>query len=188
MTLMAGCCIVIGLSGFAVPRLIGPAVASLTGMPVESIAEVFLASGNLLNTLSISIAVVVALLGIATIVRLLILRTRSVRTAVTWDCGYAAPTARMQYRGYSFIQTATSLFAGLISLREKRTLPSGVFPRKSLVVVKVPDGILSSTFEPLFRGVAWTLGRLRWLQHGNVHLYILYIMITLLALMFWNLR
>jgi len=47
---------------------------------------------------------------------------------------------------------------------------------------------LSSIYEPLFRGVGWALGQLRWLQHGNLQLYILYILITLLALMFWKLQ
>ena len=32
------------------------------------------------------------------------------------------------------------------------------------------------------------LDAFRWLQHGNVHLYVMYILITLLTLMFWKLR
>jgi hypothetical protein len=35
--------------------------------------------------------------------------------------------------------------------------------------------------------VAWALSRLRWLQHGRVQLYILYIAVTLLVLLVWKL-
>ncbi len=188
MMLLAGLCMVIGLSAFAVPTALGAAVACLTGVPALIVAETFQPYSGLLNMLSIATAVIVGIILVLTIVRLIILRRRSVSASVTWDCGYAAPTARMQYRGYSLVQTVTGLFGGLLSIRRRSTLPSGLFPHRSLMVVKVPDAFLSSFYEPLFRGLTWILGRLRWLQHGNVHLYILYILITLVTLMFWKLR
>ena len=34
----------------------------------------------------------------------------------------------------------------------------------------------------------WGLSKVRWLQHGNVHIYVLYIALTLIALLVWKLR
>jgi hypothetical protein len=132
-------------------------------------------------------ALLAAILGLALLRRLLI-RSRSVRTSGTWDCGYIAPGARMQYSGFSFVQTTIGLFRRLIPVQRRVIPPSGPFPRHGSFAIKTPDGILLAIYEPLFRGVGWALGRLRWLQHGNVNLYILYILITTLALLFWGLR
>ena len=42
------------------------------------------------------------------------MRTHAVTEALTWDCGYAAPTARMQYSASSFADLLVGLthFAG----------------------------------------------------------------------------
>ncbi|MEW6050351.1 MAG: proton-conducting transporter membrane subunit [Candidatus Zixiibacteriota bacterium] len=188
MLVLAGLCVVIGLGAFAVPVFAGGVVGLVTGIPSHAITDALQPSGNLLKALSVATTIIGLGVFVAAIARLFVLRNRSVRETVTWDCGYVAPSAEMQYRGFSFVQIVTGLFAGLLSIRKRQTLPSGLFPRRGLVSVKVPDGLLLSLYEPVFRGVGWTLGRLRWLQHGNVHLYILYILITLLILMFWNLR
>lgn len=38
-----------------------------------------------------------------------------------------------------------------------------------------------------FVGIDSVLARWRWLQHGKVHLYVLYIALTLLVLLIWKL-
>jgi hypothetical protein len=40
----------------------------------------------------------------------------------------------------------------------------------------------------VFREAAWVFSKLRWLQHGRVQTYVLYIAVTLLALLLWKLR
>ena len=37
----------------------------------------------------------------------------------------------------------------------------------------------------MFGSIGWVLSKLRWLQHGRVHLYVLYVGCTILALMIW---
>ena len=39
----------------------------------------------------------------------------------------------------------------------------------------------------MFGGIDRAGATLRWLQHGNVHLYVLYIALTLLVLLVWQL-
>lgn len=105
----------------------------------------------------------------------------------TWDCGYAAPTPRMQYTPTSFTQPLVLLFQGL--LRTSRTVkaPRGVFAGPASASSANPDVVQQSWFRPLFRQVALRLGAFRLIQHGSVHLYILYIALTLIVLLFWKL-
>ncbi|HEX2897097.1 MAG TPA: proton-conducting transporter membrane subunit, partial [candidate division Zixibacteria bacterium] len=188
MTLLASLCLIIGLSAYAIPEVLASAISNVTGASLQTVAEPLSKSSALLSTLTLATVVIVLLVIAISMLRFFVIRNRPVRLSVTWDCGYAAPSAKMQYRGYSFIQTVTGLFAGLLSIRKRMVLSGGLFPRSSLLMVKAPDAFLSNFYEPLFRSVGWTLGHLRRLQHGNLQLYILYILITLLALMFWKLQ
>ena len=49
------------------------------------------------------------------------------------------------------------------------------------------DAARKRLFDPLFRGAANLLGRMRWLQQGRVHRYVLYVVATLVALLGWAL-
>ncbi len=113
-------------------------------------------------------------------------RSRSPRAVPTWDCGYARPTPRMQYTASSF---AALLVKGLgWALRtETRGGPvQGAFPAVMGFHSHVPDPVLDQVAEPSFRGSAWVLGHLRLLQSGHLPVYLLYVLLTLLALFFWK--
>ena len=42
-------------------------------------------------------------------------------------------------------------------------------------------------FRPVFKAVGGVLSRMRWLQHGRLQMYVLYIAAALLALLVWRL-
>jgi hypothetical protein len=42
-------------------------------------------------------------------------------------------------------------------------------------------------YRPLFSELRERMSQLRWLQHGRLHLYILYIAVTLIVLLVWQL-
>ena len=46
----------------------------------------------------------------------------------SWDCGYARPTARMQYTASSFADTLVALFGWALRPTEDRPRPRGPFP------------------------------------------------------------
>jgi len=114
------------------------------------------------------------------------LRRSPVDTGPTWGCGYAAPTARMQYTGSSFAQMLVSLFAWALrpSRRRPRHLP--LFPAPSHFHSEVPDAVLERGVLPAFRVSAWLCTRLRVFQQGKIQLYLLYIFLTLVALLLWR--
>lgn len=104
------------------------------------------------------------------------------RTAPTWDCGYNAPRARMQYTGMSFASIVTGWFGWVLRPRRMQRRPRGAMPATALRAGAVPETILERVVQP----VGWAVGRLagaaRALQHGGLQLYVLYVLVGLLAL------
>ena len=120
----------------------------------------------------------VALLSIATAAgATLWLRVRRgpSRSAPTWSCGFADPSARMQYTGASFARTLTEWFAWILRPERRATPPSGIFPRSASFAERTPETVLERIVEPLGRAVLRAALAARALQHGRVQVYILYI-------------
>jgi hypothetical protein len=119
--------------------------------------------------------------------RSLLLARRSVTGSVTWDCGYAAPTPRMQYTASSFADPLTRQFRFLLRTQRRMTPPAGLFPTAASLSSETPDVYRERLYRPLFAAAERMLSRFRWIQHGRLNLYILYIVLTLLALLAWKL-
>ncbi|MCI0365714.1 MAG: hypothetical protein L0219_17780 [Phycisphaerales bacterium] len=110
----------------------------------------------------------------------------SARTTGTWDCGYAAPTPRIQYTSASLGQILVGLFRW--ALWPKRHLPRivGRFPQGSQFKSHVPDVVLDRGVLPSFRIAATFLPWVRLLQQGKVQVYVLYILAILIVLLLWG--
>jgi hydrogenase-4 component B len=100
----------------------------------------------------------------------------------TWDCGFAAPSARMQYTASSFAQTLVGFFSWALRPSVHAGAPAGLFPAATRFETHVPDTVLERAILPLSRGGARALRWFRWVQHGNVHLYLVYVVATLIVL------
>jgi hydrogenase-4 component B len=101
--------------------------------------------------------------------------------ALTWDCGYAAPTARMQYTAGSFAGIITEWFAWILQPERHEHRPVATFPRHADFAEHTPETVLERVIEPSARVVMWVSGVARRLQHGRMHSYILYLIIGLAA-------
>jgi hypothetical protein len=111
-----------------------------------------------------------------------------VEESVTWGCGYARPSARMQYTASSFAEPITTLFRGLLATRYQVQRPEGILPARASLATETPDLCRGNLYRPAFLQANWGLSKLRWLQHGQVRLYVLYIAVTLIVLMAWKFR
>jgi formate hydrogenlyase subunit 3/multisubunit Na+/H+ antiporter MnhD subunit len=108
---------------------------------------------------------------------------RRVRSTVpTWDCGYAAPTARMQYtaRGMSELFTDVVLPRRLVP-KFIRSLPVGVLPTAGHLEGETSDPLTRDAYGPFVTRWADRFARLRWMQQGHLHIYLLYILMTLIV-------
>ena len=109
--------------------------------------------------------------------------SKNVRTAGTWDCGFAGPTARMEYTGTAFTQPLTDLFGFLLHPLKKITLPQGLFPERASLEEEVPDGGERILWRPLFGGFAKVAEKLHFLQSGYLHFYLLVVVTALLIML-----
>lgn len=102
--------------------------------------------------------------------------------APTWDCGYAAPTARMQYTTGSFASIITGWFAWILWPQRDARLPEGLFPDGSRLEEHIPETVLENVVKPTSSVILRISNAARRLQHGRLQAYILYMLIGLAAL------
>ncbi len=114
------------------------------------------------------------------------LKRRVVRSAAigTWDCGYARPSPRIQYTASSFAQLFVEQARPLLLPHATPTAEAGLFPHPQQFHSAVQDPVLDRALLPCLRGASAVCQWLRLLQRGKVQLYLLYILITLLVLLF----
>jgi hydrogenase-4 component B len=124
-----------------------------------------------------------AVLGFAGAVWLWRRANRSgVRRAVTWDCGYAAPTPRMQYTAGSFASIINEWFAWIVRPLRHEHRPVETFPTEAIVSSHTPETVLENVIEPAGGLVLRVALAARRLQRGRVQAYLLYILIGISAL------
>jgi hydrogenase-4 component B len=181
MLLGAFLCVAIGLWPAGVVRIVAPVVMLLIRMPVTvSDAGPFYA----ITRVSATLVALVLLLGL---LRLALLRGREVSRAATWACGYAASGPRMQYTVASFAQPILALFAPVIHSRIDEQRPDGYFPTKAHYEESLGDVAGERVLLPATRRVVRALSRLHAIQHGRLQLYLVYIAVTLVMLLIWQL-
>ena len=100
----------------------------------------------------------------------------------TWDCGYAQPTARMQYTAGSFAGIITEWFNWILCPERHGHDPKGVFPGTANRTSHTPETVLEKIVSPIGAAVMVLSTTVRRLQHGRLQMYILYLVIGLLAL------
>ena len=110
-------------------------------------------------------------------------RARAGASVVTWDCGYARPTPRMQYVDSSFSETLVGLFDWALRTRRFPPQASGPFPSASRFESEVPDAVLDRVVMPLLGSADRRLLPVRTLQRGPVQVYLLYVFLIVVVLL-----
>ncbi|MBI4616366.1 MAG: hypothetical protein HY720_22335 [Planctomycetes bacterium] len=187
MLVLAAGCLAVGLLGPECVGALAQAVEDVAPLPPGEVRGTLAGAGGPLLAVSLAFCGFLVLAGGLALLRRRLLAGREVGTTVTWDCGYARPTPRMQYTASSFAQPLVTLFASV--LRPRRELPrvDVPFPSKTAFASRTPDVLEALIYRPVFAGIGRGLARLRWLQHGRVQLYVLYIALTLVVLLAWQL-
>jgi len=92
----------------------------------------------------------------------------------------------MQYTASSFAQILGGLFSWVQQPRRHGPDIKTVFPGRTVFQSHVLDIVLDAVLKPAFRVGAKFLSSFRFLQAGNIHAYLLYIVVFLMALLLWN--
>ena len=186
LSVLAAACAAIGLLGPVIVGGIRGVVASAAGLPAAEVAGPAIAAEPMRGVV-LGAATLLLAAGALVFLRRRLLAGRPVGTAATWDCGYAAPNARMQYTASGFAQPLTGLFHFALRTRRELSPPRGLFPKDSTLSTHTPDPMYEGVYAPLFAGMGRLLSKQRWLQSGQMQLYVLYIALTLLLLLVWKL-
>ncbi len=183
MGVLVACCALIGLA----PQIIAPILDQGIAVWAPELRNTRpLAALAPLNSISgLGLALVGGLLagGLLLATRV---RQHPVEKAVTWGCGYVAPTPRMQYTSSSFAQMIVGLFAWALRPRTVRPRGLALFPQSTSFHSEVPDTVLDGAVLPAFRFSAWFFSWFRVFHQGNIQTYLLYMFLTLIALLLWR--
>ena len=180
MIVLAGLCFALGGAPAVVAPLLDAAVHEYGG-GAPSLLK--MAPLNFLSVTALFLLVVVLVLGLY-----LYLRTRRALPGSigTWDCGYAAGAARIQYTASSFADSLVRLFAWVLRPLVREPKLTGPFPKPSKFHSETPDVVLDLALVPAIDTTGRAFSWLRWIQLGSIHAYLLYILLTLLVLMLWK--
>ena len=185
LMILAGACVTLGLDpGLALAPALRTAVAMLTGSGPPPAVTLGPVPQNLLPGVEqvladaariawLSAALIGTFLAATWLRRLLLGRRETVGD--TWACGYHETTARMQYTADSFAAPLLGTFGALSGVESERTTRS--FRTHPV------DLILDRAARPLWHRLQETAARLRWMQSGRLHWYLLYVLATLAGLL-----
>jgi hydrogenase-4 component B len=190
MGISAVVCLVLGVAPAALLRLLNATAAELTGTPADARFNWnVIGADEALGTAS-PLWIAVALVGLIALV-LMALRiigaTSQSRTYETWGCGRALQTARFEYTAAAFANPFKRVF-GLL-YRPVKELDIRFHPESPFFVEMITyRNEARSIFEealygPMLRLVQQLAHRARIVQSGNVHLYLLYILVALVILL-----
>ena len=172
MLALAAACILLGILPGAAVRSALAVGASVVPGPVPMVESGVLTAVSSIGWLS---AAVVALLALGSAAWSALRRRRPLAEAETWGCGYALPSARMQYTASSFAAPLLAVWGALAGIRREAT--PGAFhghPREL---------VLEGAIQPAWEGLRRALARLRAIQHGRLWVYLLYLIAVLLVLL-----
>jgi hydrogenase-4 component B len=176
MLALAAACVTIGLA----PILLWPVLASAVGAWEPAWASN--APAAPLSQLS-GVHGALALLALAGAASLRIrARANGRRRAMTWDCGFSAPTARMQYTSSSFAGIVAGWFSWILRRERRLRRPRGPMPANASWVERVPETVLERVIVPTSGAILLASSAVRRLQHGRLQSYVLYLMAGLAAL------
>jgi formate hydrogenlyase subunit 3/multisubunit Na+/H+ antiporter MnhD subunit len=153
-----------------------PVLVQLLGTSVPTNFQGF----ELNSLVYVNLVLIVVLMGLGIFVVRMFRKSTVGAVGPTWDCGFVAPTARIQYtaRGISELFTET-LLPKPLGPKVCISFPSGPLPRKSELLTNNHDPLTRAVYEPFFSRWANRFARLRWVQQGHLHIYLLYILMTL---------
>ena len=100
----------------------------------------------------------------------------------TWGCGYAAPTPRMQYTSGSFSEAVQKLLPRRLRARVAIQRDPALFPEPGRLTSDRRDPFTREGYEPGLDRLVRRLARLRWVQQGILHTYLLLIVAAVIVL------
>lgn len=179
MVILAASCFIIGVFPEYVVRMAFYASAELPGTGNYDAS----AFTTLIRNISRAVALFLLLsLLVAGLRRLLYVR-KNVTISGTWGCGFTRPTVKMQYTGTSYAASVVDFFRPFVGVRSDYSGIKQIFPGRTTYDTRITDAAETILKKLLVSPLLLILDKLRWIQHGNIQLYIMYIVVAIVALL-----
>jgi hydrogenase-4 component B len=189
---LALACVGLGVGGTLVAPSLGAVVAGLGGLPADVPTAMPLVTLAMPGTAGvIAPAVLAAALVSVPIAVLLAFRLgpvdRRLRVGDTWGCGRIGQTPRMEYTATAFAEPLRRVFAELYRPTEDLSIDfhpeSKYFVQSIAYRSEVHPWFERRLYDPIVSLMRMTAFRVRWLQAGSLHLYLLYMIVALVVLL-----
>jgi len=107
-------------------------------------------------------------------IRKLVSRKRIISVLPTWNCGYTAPTAKIQYTATSFVKNYSKLMGTFFVIHKKEKEVDGIFPTTAYLETHPYDKLEKWLIDNPITIFKSFLGRFLFIQNGKLQFYILY--------------
>ena len=181
MLVLGAMCAAVGLYPQGVLGVLSTVGGELLGVPAVTLDGAPIATLARFNA-AVWILVALGAFGIA-----MAFRRGGIEVGATWGCGYARPSARMQYTARAFSEMLSErLVPRLLRARISARQPTALFPLPTELASDCRDPMTRGFYEPLLERWGDRFARLRWMQQGVLHIYLVYILVALLVGLTWS--
>ncbi|MEK6527939.1 MAG: hydrogenase 4 subunit B [Nitrospirota bacterium] len=191
MGILALLCLLFGIFPGIVLTIIQPVSFMLTGSHGMAYKGIFIGISETLSTLSpAAILITMIVMSISTLIFILTVGgKRKIIYGDSWDCGIPALTSRMQYTATAFTKPIRMIFKRIYL--PKRELKVSYLVKPFFVKSIEYRGGITPFFEkyiydPVTDFIHSLAEKVKILQSGSLHLYLAYILITLILLLLFG--
>lgn len=197
MGVLTAACVFLGLFPTLFLTLLEPLTQQLIGQPLPdylSRADGWVLGnsqvlGGTVSTLGIAL-MGICLLPIPLVLWLFFGRRTKMRIGPTWDCGLRGLTPQMEYTATGFSKPIRMIFKALFRPRrevQREYDYSPYFAKTLRFESHIEEAFVTQLYRPLNRAILRLSRRMRALQAGSIHAYLIYIFVTLLLLLLFAL-
>lgn len=195
--ILVAACVFLGLFPTVFLKLLDPLTAVLTGQRLSQqltaagglVLSGVAAQGGTVSTLGIT-ALLLCLLPVPLGLWMLFGRRTQTRFGPTWDCGLRGLTPQMEYTATGFSKPLRMIFKALFRPRREVQREYDFSPYFA-TTIRFESHVEELFQTRIYRPLKWLAlrasRRLRALQAGSIQAYLIYIFVTLLALLFFAL-
>jgi len=192
MLILAFACIALGLTPSIVVPALSRVLAGLGRLPDTQLAftlKLSLTTPGGASRLSPAMLALGALiiLGLIPLVMLALRVNRKQRLGDSWGCGRIGQTPRMEYTATSFAEPLRRVFAELYRPTKELTIDfhpeSKYFVQSIEYKSEITPWFEKYVYEPCLWLVRLLAAKIRRLQSGSLHLYLVYVAIALVVLL-----
>lgn len=179
MLVLALTCLLIGLWPEPVIRLVFLGLRDMPQLATFSPAIL----GAIPQNLALAARLFLGLFLVTLLLRFFLYKAKTIDLSGTWGCGFTRPTTRIQYTGTSYARSMVDFHRPFVQVRMEYPEIDKIFPGQTGYRYKVEDIAEIGLHRFLLQPLLWGVGKLRWIQHGHIQLYIGYIILTIAVLL-----